>query len=345
MKQVIRERATLRQVAVQAKVSTATVSRVFSGADPVAPEKEKRVREAAALLDYEPSRLASGLRRKRTGNIGLVLPGFTNDFFYQLIAHTVEVGREVGYSVLVTGSEDPEDEAQKLIGSQLVDGMILVAAHTSERSTRMNESPVPIIGFDRISDDFVHPVVRVDNERGGWEATRHLLKMGARHVAHISGPSEVSASALRQAGYERALVEAGLPVDAALIVPGDFTSEAGYVAARTLLQSQGDTVDAIFAANDLMAIGVMRAAAELGVAVPAMLLVAGFDGITSGKFTVPGLTTYEQPIAKMARIAMLRLIECIDNPDKRRRERVVVRGELVIRESSTPAGSADQASS
>ncbi|XBH21175.1 LacI family DNA-binding transcriptional regulator [Jonesiaceae bacterium BS-20] len=336
MKQVIRKRATLRQVADQAQVSTATVSRVLSGADPVAADKAERVRAAAALLNYEPNRFASGLRRNRTGNIGLILPGFTNDFFFQLIAQSVEVGREEGYSVLVTGSEDPEDEAQNLIKSQLVDGILIVAAHTSNQSAVLNESPVPIVGFDRAPFERNYPLVHVDNEHGGWEVTRYLLDTGARTVAHIAGPSEVLASARRQAGYERALLESGLSVDDRLIVTGDFTSEAGHAAARQLLQSSGKPVDAIFAANDLMAIGAMRAASELGMAIPEELVVVGFDGITSGNFTVPGLTTYVQPIAKMARLAMLRLIESIDNPENQRnREQIMVNGDLIVRESSS----------
>lgn len=329
-----RDRATLRAVAKEAGVSIATVSRVFSGADPVAPDKEQRVREVAARLSYEPSRLASSLRRKKTQNIGLVLPGFTNAFFFELIAQTVGVGRDSSYSVLVAGSDDPEGEALKLIGSQLVDGVILVASHSSEQKTRLADSPVPIVCFDRAPHDLASPVVHVDNELGAYEVTKHLVNDGTRQVAHIAGPLGIAAVHARRRGFLRALEESGLEAEQAVIVDGDFSEESGRSAMHSLLTGDTD-IDAVFAGNDLMAIGAMRAASDLGVDVPADVRVAGFDGITPGRFTVPGLTTYEQPVGEMARTAVSLLLELIETGVLvREHEEIVLPGNLTIRESS-----------
>lgn len=330
--------ATIRQVADEAGVSVATVSRVISGADRVAPETARRVRDAVRALDYEPNRLAQGLRRQRTRTIGLVLPGFTNAYFFELIAQTAQVGKEAGYSMLVSGDEDPEGEALKLAGGHIVDGIVFVAAHGGPQVSRLNEVSVPIVSFDRAPADLPCPVVQIDNERGAYEVTQHLVRQGARALAHISGPPEVLASAPRRSGFRLALEEARIEHDPALEVPGDFTEEAGYVAMHELL-ARSTPFDGLFAANDLMAIGAMRAAAEAGIRVPEDLLIGGFDGISSGRYTVPRLTTYAQPISRMARMAVTRLLDMIESGETARlREEVVVAGELVVRESTLRDG-------
>jgi LacI family transcriptional regulator len=335
MTRTAEHRATLREVAAEAGVSTATVSRVFSGADPVAPETIERVREVAARLGYEPSRIARSLRRRRTSNLGLVLPSFTNAFFLSLIAQTVAIGREAGYSVLVAGGDDPEAEALELIRGQVVDGIILVAAHGSERATRLADVTIPIVCFDRAPADLDRTTVQVDNAHGARLVTEHLIAAGARRIAHIAGPPQVSASTPRREGFLAALDDAGLEPRG--IVEGDFSLESGRERMRDLLE-QDPAVDAVFAANDLMAIGAMRAAAELGRTVPAEVRVAGFDGIAPGAFVVPGLTTYAQPMERMARTAVHRLLELVEGGEQPRDAReLVLQGELVVRESAGTA--------
>ncbi|MER7081298.1 transcriptional regulator, LacI family [Saccharopolyspora kobensis] len=331
--------ANIGQVAAEAGVSAATVSRVITGADRVAPETARRVREAIRALGYEPNRLAQGLRRRRTMTIGLVLSGFTNSFFFELIAQTAEVGKEAGYSMLVSGDADPEGEALRLAGGRIVDGIVFVAAHGESRASRLNDLSIPIVCFDRAPADLSCPVVQIDNERGAREVTRHLADQGARRIAHIAGPAEVLASQPRRTGYRLALEDAGIERDPALEVPGDFTEEAGYRAMYELL-GRGEPFDGVFAANDLMAIGAMRAAAESGIRVPDDLLVGGFDGISSGRFTVPRLTTCAQPISHMARLAVAKLLRTIESGETaQHREDIVVAGELLVRESSTRCGS------
>lgn len=330
--------ATIRQVAEEAGVSVATVSRVLSGADRVAPETERRVRDAVRTLDYEPNRLAQGLRRQRTRTIGLVLPGFTNAYFFELIAQTAEMGKQAGYSLVVSGDEDPEAEALKLVGGHVVDGIVFVAAHGGPQVSRLDDVSVPIVCFDRAPVDLPCPVVQIDNDLGAHAVTWHIALQGARRIAHISGPAEVLASEPRRSGYRRALDDAGIEHDPTLEAAGDFTEEAGYVAMHDLL-GRGRAFDGLFAANDLMAIGAMRAAAEAGRRVPEDLLIGGFDGISSGHYTVPRLTTYAQPISRMARMAVTRLLDMIESGDTARdREELVVAGELVVRESTLRAG-------
>lgn len=325
---------TLRHVAAEAGVSTATVSRVITGADPVAPEKEKRVREAMRVLGYEPNRLARGLRRQETRTIGLVLPSFTNVFFFELIAQTVEVGKEAGYSVLVAGDANPEAEALKLARGNLVDGLIFVAAHSEQASTQLADIDVPIVCFDRAPAGLDCPVVHVDNERGAAEVTELLIAGGATRIAHLEGPAEVLASAPRRRGFEQALAARGLDCDPQLLRQGDYSDDSGYALMRELL-ALDERPDAVFAANDLMAIGAMRAASEAGLAVPDDIAVAGFDGISSGRFTVPRLATCAQPIQEMANLAVARLLDLIHSGEvASRREDIVVEGTLLARESA-----------
>lgn len=339
--------ATLRQVADEAGVSIATASRALAGSEPVSADKERRVREVARRLGYEPNRLAQSLRRRRTGSLGLVLPGFTNPFFFELIAQTVEVGKEAGFTVLVSGSEDPVSEVLRLARAQVVDGAVVVAAHRAPEQSRLRELHIPIVCFDRAPEDATGPVVQVDNERGAREVTVHLAAEGARRIAHVAGPDHVLASEPRRRGYRLGLADAGLVHDDRLEVTGDFTERAGYAAVRALL-AVDPHIDGFVAANDLMAIGAMQALAELGRRVPDDVLVAGFDGIGLGEFTVPRLTTLAQPISQMARLAVGRLLDLVASgevPDTR--EDVVVPGELVVRSSSVrrrtpPPGSASR---
>lgn len=325
---------TLRQVARQAGVSVATVSRVISGANPVSADTERRVRDAMTALSFSPNRLAQGLRSQQTLNVGLVLPEFTNQFFFELIAQTVSMAKSVGYTVLVTGDERPEDEALKLVRGRIVDGLVLVASRDTSTPTKLAHLDIPIVCFDRAPGGLACPVFRVDNVHGGALVADHLARQGARRIAHITGIPGLDASELRLDGYRRTLAAHGLGFDPDLVVEGDFTEASGSAALDRLLALPSPP-DAIFAGNDLMGIGVLRRASERGLRVPGDLLVAGFDGLNAGRFTVPGLTTLAQPIAHLARQAVARLLDLVQAKElPARREVVTVEGGLVVREST-----------
>ncbi len=293
---------TLKDVARVAGVSDATVSRVFSGADKVSPETVKRVRQAAKKLSYTPNRLARSLRKQQSRNLGLVLPGFDNVFYLEFIAEAVELGAEYDYSVLVTGSSAPEKNAVQLSQSGTVDALLIVASHNPDPDV-LRQIEVPTVGLDRALPGAHLTTFQVDNQDGATQITRHLIAQGAKRIAFIQGPEHIDSAEKRFSSFKEVLKDAGIPFEEKFVIRGDFHERSGRTAVRRLLEKK-DSFDAIFAANDLMALGAIHELSENGINVPGDVLVAGFDGITQGEFIQPTLATYRQPVRLIARRAL-----------------------------------------
>jgi LacI family transcriptional regulator len=330
---------TIRQVAEKASVSPTTVSHVINNTRFVSEDVRRRVQAAMDELDYRPNALARSLRRGETNTIGLILPDSANPFFAE-IGRGIEVTAfELGYSVILCNTEgdsDNESLYMDVLSKKQVDGMILVAAGDRADSLRTLQSQrVPVVVVDRDLPEVEIDAVLADNRRGGYLATRHLIELGHRRIGCIAGPSNVTPSAQRVTGYREALAEANLPGDESLISRGDFHSESGWAATLDMLR-QPEPPTAIFACNDLMAIGALRAAAETGRRVPADLAIVGFDDIELASYTIPPLTTIAQPKLEMGRRAVQLLIERLaDKARPSRRE--VLSTTLVVRgSSSTP---------
>ena len=334
-----RKRATVEQVARLAGVSTATVSRVLNGTAAVAGATERRVREAIDLLAFRPTPQARNLRMGRTGNIALIVPSITNPFFPELMAHVNREVRDRDYSLLLFDAPQPEDEGVRVARSRLADGIILVgspSAAAADAWSPLELSDVPVVAFDRRPRALRAPVVQVDNYRGALEVVAHLAGRGHRRIAFIGGPRGVSVSADRARGYRAGLRAASLPADAGIVTAGEFDEDSGYAAAVRLLRGDGGFT-ALFAANDLMAIGAMSALRDQGVAVPGQVAVAGFDGIHLGRYVAPSLTTYAQPTAELARRAVELLAAAIAGPPLLRPPTLKLAGQLVARDSTGPA--------
>jgi LacI family transcriptional regulator len=334
-----RKRATVEQVARLAGVSTATVSRVLNGTAAVAGATERRVREAIDLLAFRPTPQARNLRMGRTGNIALIVPSITNPFFPELMAHVNREVRDRDYSLLLFDAPQPEDEGVRVARSRLADGIILVgspSAAAADAWSPLELSDVPVVVFDRRPRALRAPVVQVDNYRGAREVVAHLAGHGHRRIAFIGGPRGVSVSADRARGYRAGLRAAGLAADPGIVTAGEFDEDSGYAAAVRLLRGDGGFT-ALFAANDLMAIGAMSALRDQGVAVPGQVAVAGFDGIHLGRYVAPSLTTYAQPTAELARRAVELLAAAIAGPPPLRPPTLKLAGQLVARDSTGPA--------
>ncbi|HEY3981689.1 MAG TPA: LacI family DNA-binding transcriptional regulator [Streptosporangiaceae bacterium] len=334
-----RKRATVEQVARLAGVSTATVSRVLNGTAAVAGATERRVREAIDLLAFRPTPQARNLRMGRTGNIALIVPSITNPFFPELMAHVNREVRDRDYSLLLFDAPQPEDEGVRVARSRLADGIILVgspSAAAADAWSPLELSDVPVVVFDRRPRALRAPVVQVDNYRGAREVVAHLAGHGHRRIAFIGGPRGVSVSADRARGYRAGLRAAGLAADPGIVTAGEFDEDSGYAAAVRLLRGGGGFT-ALFAANDLMAIGAMSALRDQGVAVPGQVAVAGFDGIHLGRYVAPSLTTYAQPTAELARRAVELLAAAIAGPPPLRPPTLKLAGQLVARDSTGPA--------
>jgi len=312
---------TIREVAEEAKVSVSTVSRVINETRFVSPETKGGVLAAMERLHYEPNRLASSLRRKdkRTHTIGLLIPDSANLFFAEVLRGVEDASFEAGYNVILCNSDDdPQKEAGYLevLLSKQVDGIILVSAGDSRESLDLVKRwDGKAVVVDRELDAPELDSVLVDNVLGGYLATRYLLDLGHRRVGCITGPATVTPSSGREQGYQNALEEFDIPSNREAIVSGDFRPQSGYEGARALLEGNINPT-AIFATNDMMAVGALRAISELHLTVPEDISIVGFDDISLASFTIPPLTTIAQPSYEIGMRAAELLVRRLRSPQK-----------------------------
>jgi LacI family transcriptional regulator len=342
----MRSSSTRRDVARLAGTSTAVVSYVINnGPRPVAHATRQRVMAAIEALGYRPNWIAQALSARRTGALGLVLPDSSNPHFARLAREVERIVTARGQMLLFANTEqNPVSELRHIEAflDRKVDGIFLIGATNSARSSEvLADSGTPYILLDRLSRDPRARVVRTDNEKGGALATGHLIALGHRRIAHLSGPWQLAGVRERTAGYRRAMREARLP--ALPVIISAFDLARAYDAARDLLAAPGRP-DALFVGSDVQAIGVLRAAADCGLAVPGDLAVVGFDGIPESAYSVPRLTTIVQPVAAIAACAAEMLFADIDggrSGDVNLSPRVqTLPPELVIRESCGARGTA-----
>jgi LacI family transcriptional regulator len=332
---------TMADVAKHAGVSTATVSHVLNRTRYVSEETRAHVLAAVNDLGYRPNRLARSLVRGETHTLGLIIPDQANPFFAELARGVEDTGFGRGYNVILCnsyGDLDKELRYQDVLSQKQVDGILLVAAGAStEHVESLQAQGMPVVIVDRDLADVAVDKVLTDNLKGGRLATKHLIELGHRRIGCIAGPSQVTPSSERVTGYRQVLEESGIAVDQNLILRGDFQPESGYQGARQLL-ARDDAPTAIFACNDLMAIGVISAAAQLGLDVPAHLSVVGFDNIRLSEFANPPLTTIVQPGHEQGVLAAELLLERMQQPDLPPRREVLDARLLVRRSTASIAG-------
>ncbi len=289
-------------------------------------------------LGYQPNDLARSLRQGQTHTIGMIIPDNINPFFAEVARGIEDTGFANGYTVTL-GNSDGNLERELLYVSELVakrvDGIVFVAAGLSSESiTQIQTENIPIVIIDRMPENI--PVlidsVLLDNAKGGYQATRHLIELGHRRIACITGPSDLTPSADRVTGYVEAMSEAGIKADDRLITRGDFQYESGYAGALHLLD-QPNPPSAIFACNDLMAMGAIRAVVTKGKHVPDDVSIVGFDDVRLAAFTNPALTTVAQPKYDMGKLAANLLLERI-NGSQKAPEHHIQSTYLVVRDST-----------
>jgi LacI family transcriptional regulator len=340
---------TIQDVAARSGVSISTVSRVVTGAVAVEPETAERVREAIAALGYRPNLLARSFRRRVTHTIGLLVPDNSNPFFAELARTIEDAGFADGYSVVLCNSDLSAVKQETYIDVLLanrVDGLILVSSGLiptvgrHDAVARILDAGAPCVVVDRDLGETPVDQVLVDNDQGGYLAGEHLIALGHRRIACLVGPSDLTPSAGRIAGFQRALADAGLAVAAEGLVRGNGRPDGGSAAALQLLErgvvGAGD-VTAIFAFNDQMATGAIGALQRAGCRVPQDVSVIGFDDIPQSAAIFPALTTIAQPIAEMGSIGVRLLLDRIARRDAPH-QRVRLSTRLVVRESTGPPG-------
>lgn len=320
-----------------AGVSTATVSRALNGTGQIAPATSAAINAAARRLGYEPNTVARSLVTKSTQTIALLLPDIANPFYAALVSGIQQRALAAGSTMLLCTTEgDPDREEQylsllraKQVDGVLVDGLVL----PPERITDFVRGGLPIVCLDRDIDSTSVPLVQVDNRLGARLATEHLLSLGHTRIAHVAGAPGLRISDERVGGYGDALAAASVEHDPALVAVGSFTEEGGYEATRALLATSALT--AIFAANDLSALGVMHAIAESGRRVPHDVSVVGFDDLRLAGHTTPPLTTVHQPAFEIAQRATQLLLDLAAGQEVLQRLHLL-EPQLVVRGSTAP---------
>src|SRR5512133_1465261 len=272
--------ATIREVAESAGVSYATVSHVINNTRFVTKETRERVLAAMTALNYRPNTLARSLRQGKTNTLGLVLPDSANPFFAEISRSIEDEAFNKGYSVFLCNTElDTQRELfyVDVLSKKQVDGIIFIAAgdQTDSLDFLVREN-MPVVMIDRDVPNVQVDAVLPDHQLGGFLATHHLLEIGHTRIACIAGPSSITPSAERIIGYRKALEQAGVPFDESLLFRGDYHAQSGMEITHAILQMDPRPT-AIFALNDLMALGALRAAAEDGCTVPKDLAVVGYD--------------------------------------------------------------------
>jgi LacI family transcriptional regulator len=327
---------TIREVAEIAGVSYATVSHVINNTRVVSPETRQRVMDAMAELNYRPNALARSLRQGKTNTLGLVLPDSANPFFAEISRSIEDEAFNKGYSVFLCNTElDTRRELfyVDVLSKKQVDGIIFVAAGDQADSLDfLAREGMPVVMIDRNIPNVEVDAVLTDHQLGGFLATRHLLQLGHKLIACIAGPSSITPSAERITGYRNALEQVDIPYDEKLVIRGDYHSQSGMDITHSILQMDPRPT-AIFALNDLMALGALRAAAEAGCSIPGDLAVVGYDDLELSQFTNPPLTTIAQPKKEIGLQAVSLLVERISQNNRPPR-RLVLPPELIVRRST-----------
>lgn len=330
---------TIREIAKAAGVSTATVSRVLNTPDQVKPANREAVLRVVEQMDYVNDGMARALAGGRTMTIGLVIPTITNSIYAASTQAIQRLAQREGYAVILVVSDfDPAMEAQLIrrLVERRVDGIILTGGEHDPAIERILErQAIPHVLTWRLTSETDRPCVSFDNYAAGKLAMDHLIGHGHRRIGLICGRSDVNDRAReRRRAYEDGLAGIGKPVDPDLIFERDFEFVEGQAAMHRMLESP-EPPTAVFAANDIQAIGAIAHCREVGLEVPGDISVIGFDDLPIAQFTSPKLTTVHVPGGAMGRIAATRLLQMIEGETVTGQDVLPVR--LVVRESTGPA--------
>ena len=324
--------ATIRDVARAANVSVATVSRALNGTDTVSADTRARVEAAAGELDYVPHSGARSLSTQRTDTIGVLLPDLHGEFFSELIRGIDSATRAHSLHLLLSNSHGDPIEAATVLRAMRsrVDAMLVMSPYSDDEALSAALSgAVPLVLLGSGGESGRYPTFAIDNRGGALTMMRHLLDAGHRRIAFVAGPEGNVDAAQRLSGYRAAIEDSGELVEQ--VVEGDFTERSGLLATRKLLAT--GKPDAIFAANDMMAIGCLEALRGAGLRVPEDVALAGFDDIPVARFLDPPLTTAGVPIAEIGRQAVECCIEILASGSPSGTNRTFT-PKLVVRASS-----------
>lgn len=330
---------TIKDIAKRLNLSASTVSRALNDIPDVKPATIKLVKEMAKKLNYHPNLIAQGLVKKRSYNIGVIIPDFMIHFYAEALSGIYKVANEAGYNVMVCQTNEKYDyelkSLQTLVSSR-VDGLLIAISKETDNFDHLNSldlAKTPLVVFNRVSDEIISSRVVFDDLKSGYKATRHLIDCGCRNIAHISGPDNLQLSIDRKNGYLKALRKYELNLDEELVVPCDFSLEDGKEAMEKILQS-GKKIDGVFTVCDAAAYGAMAVLKSNGYKIPDDVSVIGFTNEPFAKLIEPSLSTISQPSHEIGETATHLLLKHIENKEGFVPETRILETELIERNSS-----------
>ncbi len=327
---------TIKDIARYSGVSVSTVSRVLNKKPDVNPQTEIRVKKAIEELGYSPNNVARGLVLKRSNAIGFVVPDITNPSFPELARGVVERARTYGYSVIFFDTNHDnkvEKEALKLLMSKQVDGIIVSFSEANqEEFIKLREDQFPAVQIYRKSPRSVISTIAIDNVDSSYRAVKYLISLGHRSIGHITTGISTLSGAERLEGYKKAMDEAGYEYSEEWIFSGTHCAETGYSGMKSLLELK-NSVTAVFATHDLMAVGAYDAIYEKGLSIPGDISIIGHDNIEISRLVHPKLTTVDTFKNKLGHAGVDLLMEEIQDKSSINRE-VIFKTELIVRDST-----------
>jgi DNA-binding LacI/PurR family transcriptional regulator len=329
-------KATIYDIAKEAGVSIATVSKVINGKGRISVETRSAVLGIIERLDFQPSVIASALTGKKTFTLGLLVPDVSNPFFAEIARAIEDQGHQLGYSVVMCNTDNKDEKIERYISLLLqksVDGIIIATGiEKKEILEQLLSNGLPIVLIARELPLIAVDTVVVDDYAGGCMAANHLLQIGHTKIAFLAESQKVSSSRERMRGFRQTMLDAGLTLNEQWLKVCDYKVEDGNRKTLELLQ-EDHRPTAIFACNDMLAVGALQAAKEMRINVPSELSIISFDNTILCSVTNPPLTTIAQPMEQMGKLAVALIVENI-REDNHQKQRIVLRPELIIREST-----------
>jgi LacI family transcriptional regulator len=331
---------TITEVALRAGVSAMTVSRVVNRSGYASAATRAKVEAAVAELGYVPNAVARHLRLKRTRTIALVVSDITNPFFTTIARGVEDAASPRGYAVMFANTDESEPEEieyVRMLVQRQIDGVLLVPAGNSTEPFRLlHAQKIPVVVLDRRVGSRTVDQVRCDSEAGAHDLVRHLIELGHTRIAVVTGRRNISTSTDRVLGYERALRDAGLPVSPELVTYDSFSLEGGYRQVKQMLAKEPRPT-AIFATNNFLAFGALRALREANLRIPDEVSLVTFDDLPAEWHDDPFITVLAQPAYELGRRATELLLGRLEGGARVKRQVIVLPGELIVRRSSGPA--------
>jgi DNA-binding LacI/PurR family transcriptional regulator len=339
---MLRKGVTIKELAKELNVSIATVSRALRSHPDVNKETRKAVLEMAEKLGYHPNLLASGLSRRKSNIIGVLVPTINRQFWSNSISGIEDVANEMGYTVMICQSGESLVKEKKnidILANSMVDGMLIALSKETNTYDHLNhviERGIPLLMFERVHEDIQCSSILTDDFNGAMQAVGHLVSVGCKRIAHITGSSYLDVCRERKRGYEAALQKHGFDIDPALITTCEFTIEAGRDALKKLMKNPSPP-DGVFCFADILAVGAVSGAGDLGIDIPNDLAIMGFGNDDITRYMKPSISTMSQPSYDIGSSAARKLIEIIEmDEDEGEPEigKTVFKPSLILREST-----------